>query len=122
MELDQDQMVRVISLFFFCYFALQFIAFLSSLIFPPKKGSKPTPTWMLVLFILIYLFAILALGLLVISSTGEGGDKIVKVAMALSILVTVPAAVGGQNIYEDRLIMYIIPILTSMFTLYVTTN
>jgi len=121
MEFDQDQMVRVISLYFFCYFSLQFIAFLSSLIFP-KRGGEPTPSWMMVLYIFIYLFSILSLGLLVLSSTGEGGYKIISVSMALSILVTVPASIGGQNIYENRLAMYIIPMLTSMFTLYATTS
>jgi len=127
MEVDQDQMVRVISLYFFTYFTLQAVGFLGSLGFSvggAVKGKAPseckTLTISTFVLLMFYLISMGALSMLVLSSTGEGGSKIITTTLALAIIVTIPATVGGQNIYASPILMYSIPAVITSFTLYVT--
>jgi len=127
MEFDQDQLVRVVSLYFFTYFTLQTVGFLGSLGFSvggAVKGEKAenckTLTVSTFILLAFYMLSMFSLASLVLFSTGEGGSKIITVTLSLAILVTIPATVGGQNIYASPILMYTIPAAIEAFTLYTT--
>jgi len=124
MDFDQDQMVRVVSLYFFTYFTLQAVGFLSSMgvNLNTTGDKKKTEKLNFGTFILLgfYIVSMAALAFLVLISTGEGGSKIINTTLGLCLIATIPATVGGQNIYESPITMYTIPAAITAFTIYAT--
>jgi len=124
MEFDQDQFVRVVSLYFFTYFTLQAIGFLGSLgvnlaLPDPNKEPEQFNLGHLILMI-FYLVSVGALWFMVAMSTGEGSGKIFNITVGMCLITTIPATVGGQNIYASPITMYTIPAAITAFTLYAT--
>lgn len=111
---SQESVVRNIGLFFYIYFLTQLVSFIFKII---DLGKKDTGSFSNVLMLIFYISTVIALAILVESSTGMGGTRILIIASGLTLLLVVPTKIANVDIFERPVVMYLMPLVVQSISL-----